>query len=930
MTPITLTPKVIFTNDLFIVSAFEESRVFGDFDKIATKTASERNSIYLSTTNDNILSLDFKLIGATTDTKGPNITLDILDPTDQFETLIFSRRISKIPVNSHFYLAFGTDAEFVNWSNILKVTLVHAELFNEFDQAKTIRLHLFAAVRLDSLNIDVFNGYTKDLKEFDDSLQIIIPSKKLRSYNLEELISQRDARKKAITDLAQKQDLKGKAKDVSILLGKIKYQKDYINEIKKLIEFYESKVQELLQEADDIRKRSQGLPSVALQQRIYPELARIGKEIDTINQSKASSQTQLNEQTQKLSNLQTQLENTKPDPLNPLDSSYEEFYEEALALINKVTRDPSLAINIYNFPEYEKELLRVFKGYSSFDVCFKEVINKLLNALYSDEVTTLFLIQDTEKIFYDNSKTELLVLSLREALKQTRDSVFYQNRDKNIYIPEIDVTAPTYTTITKFSDDNLKNYKNYLTSSVKPLLPKYFEINIVEEVSNEEKLIRSSAGIKGLNEEPIRDPRSPFGSTPRPDTVLYQEVYEGVTNQELRISINIPRRDGETDDSFKVKITDFFLQLERGLSIVDKDGFQDNLILIAESDTTIINNFYDFLDQTDIGKQLIREFKIRKNKPLVILGQYTVVRALLYGEQYLNTKTSIVNTITRDYFSKLVKPKLKNKSFNMYGEQNNLLSNLEKLLQSNSIKTQEFISNVKNITDDLLIFKYNVENPNILSIKVDDYKAYTKYLLLTNNDPTNPREASGLDFSGEESVGNLVREQLKRSLEFPIQDKIDNFIDYLLDNTDFKQTSFYSGLLIETIKQINAVSTKTLPLAKDYQELITKAYNLYDKSGDYLKFAFAFSRDASLQYEQMYRGLQVARFRVTIKTLPFFFVSNYGYFRKNCLLLAKRVNLINTKSNLDNIVTGGYEIIGIKHRITSNSAESEFILQRLK
>ena len=169
-----LTPRIIFTNDPYVASAGPNTDFNLNYEQFNQRALDRpnQNSLYLTSDSENIISLSFSIAGTALTSPGPNVILDFFDPTDEFESRIFSRDEVLIGRLTHYYIAFGTDSEFLNWSNFHYVTLQHAELVHDFNKPKTIRLHLIASFGIHEVNTDIFVENTKELQEIGDALRV--------------------------------------------------------------------------------------------------------------------------------------------------------------------------------------------------------------------------------------------------------------------------------------------------------------------------------------------------------------------------------------------------------------------------------------------------------------------------------------------------------------------------------------------------------------------------------------------------------------------------------------------------------------------------------------------------------------------------------------------------------------------------------------
>lgn len=82
--------------------------------------------------------------------------------------------------------------------------------------------------------------------------------------------------------------------------------------------------------------------------------------------------------------------------------------------------------------------------------------------------------------------------------------------------------------------------------------------------------------------------------------------------------------------------------------------------------------------------------------------------------------------------------------------------------------------------------------------------------------------------------------------------------------------------------------------------------------------------DPLITYYDLYNFIDEIPIEVEITTLPFFRLSNFYWLGYPCLLFAERTKLIGSTSKdpVDSYISGNYIITSIKHKITSNDCES--------
>ena len=140
-------------------------------------------------------------------------------------------------------------------------------------------------------------------------------------------------------------------------------------------------------------------------------------------------------------------------------------------------------------------------------------------------------------------------------------------------------------------------------------------------------------------------------------------------------------------------------------------------ILIRESDTEIIRNFIDRVPEDT--KKLI---PLNPNMPIIMFGQKDVIRSLLYGESYDGIEYS--NKEIQKYLKKRMT------TYNLYGSHHSSKNDEEKDLEA-----RLEIDDISEAYPDFPLFRYNVRNPNVLSLNVEKNNVYAAMLQASFSKP---------------------------------------------------------------------------------------------------------------------------------------------------------------------------------------------------
>lgn len=763
----TILPKIILTNSFELAELLSLSTSYKNFveevDTWKSKLDSdERDQIlFLTSDNSNILNFEYNYFGTGSQQSGLRVNIDFFDPTDLFEKTVISKSIKERFYGSTYYIAFGASPDLSNWTNFLVADLVFAEIFQDYDKPKVLRLNLAAAIGLHELNSDVFKKYSRTVSEIVDKMSLYLSEKIPADYDI----------------------------------------------------------------------------------------------------------------------------NNESLQVKPINNS--------------------------------SELLQIFKGYNNFDSAFKSLVLKFLKSIFSEKFNILFLCEDIDLLLdkrappssFDPTNTIFNVNNVREWVK------YVENYDKAIELDARLAKDEDENTINITQRDNIFNFLDLVTTQFSNLKVKIKVSLVADDIST-------------------------------PD-IFFGDVYENFLKKKKRIalSISIPEREEkETDDTFSQKIEDVLVSIQDLFTFrLDEDSEQG--VLLREPDTRIIKLLIAYLEQEG-RTDLIKEFNLTPEKPLIIFGQNSIIQAILYGRELKSKKINSLNTLAKKYLQDTLNTKLETVNYGLYGSKNNLLTPLQKLLVLTGDSAESLLeANNIDITK-LLVFKHNIGNSNVLEISVNDYKAYHGFLGVPRLEkPTSTPEEVLLtkqyirgflepESSTEGSPRTITDDLVELSKNDTTSEKIRKFINYVLQSRTFRE-DIATPFIRDSLKYAAFDYTKAAKLKQDFDSVLVALSQSFEKgvSADFGLKMMGYEPIASSEdyFNILLRDLSSSMYRVTIKTLPFFFVTGPVFLQEPCLLLSQRLNLLNAEpSQLDTVITGGYIIIGITHKITKDSAQSEFILQKLQ
>lgn len=421
------------------------------------------------------------------------------------------------------------------------------------------------------------------------------------------------------------------------------------------------------------------------------------------------------------------------------------------------------------------------------------------------------------------------------------------------------------------------------------------------------------------------------------------------------------------------KLEEKIKTLSEGLSRQTGIG-DDKIILVREADNNIVKNFINLL--TENAK---KELSINPDLPLVFFGEEKIIRAMLYGDEFALANDDLTK-------NKLPLNKRTFKYLNVDWEKTNLYGSkpteedtrtLEKYLTQAAGKEYRPNVNYKNFP----IFRYNVENANILDLSSEEnnlyysllYTGLTEYPKIYDQYRVNQEEIKVRDAGVITKISRTLAERLSQYISRKAQKnaerqvitpeealklvKLSNKIKedhelvtqlskFLKDKELFLQTdiqnedlqnipflseySAYSDesllLIVKTIssfleEETSNDTTPTIGIVKALGDI--EAQEKYIESGISLE-PTKLILDPLVTYYDLYNFIDEIPVEVEITTLPFFKISNFYWLGYPCILFAERTKLIGSVNNdpVDSYLTGNYIITSVKHKISNTNCES--------
>ena len=270
------------------------------------------------------------------------------------------------------------------------------------------------------------------------------------------------------------------------------------------------------------------------------------------------------------------------------------------------------------------------------------------------------------------------------------------------------------------------------------------------------KIMEDISSFFGINMVPAGMPPQGGISTIQEKTSKDDEKYTIQNLRSLGYSLNSDKTSGRDKDVINEILNKF------------RNGYNqllgtDSYCYVREADLSVLKEV-DLAIQNDFGKSFFE-----KSEPLIIFGPKELIANYFYGRKYPTTLLSDFAK-TPQNVERTTERKL-NSVFNLYNSQNINDTTLAKLLEDNQ--------NIKNKINNLIktnrypVFKYNMQNSNVISIKISDNKAY--FLLLNQA------------FTVLNNYASIKTTTLKDPF-LDLKSQEEEEIDSVIKNSQFKQT----------------------------------------------------------------------------------------------------------------------------------------------
>lgn len=275
----------------------------------------------------------------------------------------------------------------------------------------------------------------------------------------------------------------------------------------------------------------------------------------------------------------------------------------------------------------------------------------------------------------------------------------------------------------------------------------------------------------------------------------------------------------------------------------------------------------------------------------------------------------------------------------------NLKSSFEVVNETIDIlSVDESVEKTKELLDfDGIVFTHNTKNSNVVSI---DYTIDTLSLLY-NVGIKDTIEQLAVGYFNQKNIEEFLDKELtyklnniKEIISKFYGGKTDNIKSILLDPEAYNDfIKLYIKDLQKNNYSVSESRVRAQTLLDDFQYLSSKfgvdgllllIDKLYNPTTTVLKVKVedpSKAIDYSMKYSELIRKLSI---QLTLKTLPFFSLTQANALRRNCVFFSYKNRVIgtDTKINSLNPFSDSYIIIGFEHVIENNECYSTFDLQK--
>ena len=228
----------------------------------------------------------------------------------------------------------------------------------------------------------------------------------------------------------------------------------------------------------------------------------------------------------------------------------------------------------------------------------------------------------------------------------------------------------------------------------------------------------------------------------------------------------------------------------------------------------------------------------------------------------------------------------------------------------------------------IAVFRYNVENPNILDLNVKISEVYMGLLKLGYEKVITRKASTKVNSLLPEGIGSFPIDNIENAILFLKQKQFSTGMGIKERNDIIKNLmSKFDPTFVQTFAD-NDAGTAAATIAAILDTLEKVDYKQFIEIGEHKPTT------PTDVLSEVFNDLYTKCTDVTIKTLPFFHISKTSdIVSTHCLVIAQDVPILKTnkpeRTILNTFITSQYKIVGFKHVIDSTSGmHSEFNLTK--
>jgi len=469
---------------------------------------------------------------------------------------------------------------------------------------------------------------------------------------------------------------------------------------------------------------------------------------------------------------------------------------------------------------------------------------------------------------------------------------------------------------------------------------------------------------------PIKQKIAPNPFAP-PNAFSTNENIIGIESGKVELEASVS--DDTQIKQLSFKIDDKIYQIQKGLSLL---AGREEVVTYRITNVETIRDFYNNL-RGGPWTSYTDNIDDSELQPFLIVGPRQLVEAILYGtksSKTLRNNTPLPTNIYAEY------RKTANENMKDYVAPEDLHKQNPKEDKSKENLIEDFLTKTASqLSEDVkVMFRYNIFNPNVISIKSENSDLFSQLLVADvanlpkfisqynkvqvdtrqqlynqlsqaqNNILTKLLDAFGggdinkffeiarqvgiTDINERNKIAEKVGKKLQTSAlnyedfarfalsENLVSEQMGNLMDPNIQNP-VNPLKLNDEATIQMISTILQYLLKKQNLEKNLVDIFVAKINLASNSST------ASVVDA---YDALMKTLANSAFNIEITTLPLFVISDTEFFARSYTLQANRVTLVGNKNvyTSDRFLSGLYSLQGFKHTIDAKTCQSAFYLTR--